>query len=91
MVDYRRCTVCVWTAKQGLIAHHAIPVEQGGADTLDNLVTLCPLCHGAVHSNGYGLEPRARKNNTEAVTNWLLRCSGLPEIDFSAPPKTMTF
>jgi len=91
MVDYRRCTVCFWTAKQGLIAHHAIPVEQGGADTLDNLVTLCPLCHGAVHSNGYGLEPRARKNNTEAVTNWLLRCSGLPEIDFSAPPKTMTF
>jgi 5-methylcytosine-specific restriction endonuclease McrA len=33
--------------------HHIVPVSKGGAClALDNLVTLCPQCHGAVEA-GY--------------------------------------
>lgn len=29
-------------------AHHAVAIADGGKDTLDNLLTLCPACHAAV-------------------------------------------
>lgn len=29
--------------------HHIIPIENGGADDLDNLTLLCPNCHKLVH------------------------------------------
>ncbi len=29
-------------------AHHIIPKFQGGPDTMENLVTLCDLCHAVV-------------------------------------------
>lgn len=29
-------------------AHHIIPKSQGGPDTMENLITLCDLCHGVV-------------------------------------------
>jgi 5-methylcytosine-specific restriction endonuclease McrA len=80
-----RCVVCFH--RVGLIAHHVVPVEQGGADDEGNLVAVCPLCQGALHANGVGIECRARQHGTQAVTNWLLRSVGLPEIDFNAPPK----
>ena len=30
-------------------AHHVVPLIRGGRDSLGNLVSLCGLCHGAVH------------------------------------------
>ena len=32
-----------------LHAHHIVPTERGGQDTLSNLVTLCRECHESVH------------------------------------------
>lgn len=29
-------------------AHHIIPKSQGGTNTMENLITLCDLCHGVV-------------------------------------------
>jgi len=40
-----RCTQTRW-----LDVHHIIPVEHGGLDTLENLITLCRSHHRMVHA-----------------------------------------
>jgi 5-methylcytosine-specific restriction endonuclease McrA len=35
-----------------LEVHHVKPLAEGGADTVDNAVALCPNCHRAVHHAG---------------------------------------
>jgi len=35
--------------------HHKIPKALGGKDTLDNLIELCPSCHGSLHAIAYRL------------------------------------
>ncbi len=32
--------------------HHVVPLSQGGDNSLDNLVLLCPECHGWRHLTG---------------------------------------
>ena len=51
MRDKRQCQVC--GARPGdpycmLHAHHRVPRAKRGPDTLDNLITLCDLCHAVV-------------------------------------------
>ena len=46
--DYNQCVIC--TGLDRLTAHHVTPRKQGGKDTLDNLITLCYRCHGAIES-----------------------------------------
>jgi len=29
--------------------HHIIPKSQGGTDSLDNLILVCPRCHSRIH------------------------------------------
>jgi len=29
--------------------HHKLPLSEGGEDTLDNVVALCPNCHRQAH------------------------------------------
>lgn len=41
---------CCKTKKGTLHAHHIIYRSQGGADTLDNLITLCEECHKKLHN-----------------------------------------
>ena len=41
---------CCKTKKGTLHAHHIIYRSQGGADTLDNLITLCEECHRKLHN-----------------------------------------
>ena len=41
-----KCEIC---GREGLDAHHILPVEQGGTDDLDNLICLCRSCHIMVH------------------------------------------
>jgi hypothetical protein len=36
-----------------LTAHHIVPRKEGGPDTLENLVTLCEVCHDLVEVVGY--------------------------------------
>lgn len=45
--DYK-CQHCK-TKKGTLHAHHIVYRSQGGADTLDNLITLCEECHNKLH------------------------------------------
>ena len=45
--DGRGCMRC--RARQRLQAHHRLPTGRGGADTMENLVTLCERCHNWVH------------------------------------------
>ena len=48
---YRRdgfmCVIC--GDPRSLQIHHFVPRGKGGSDEMDNLVTLCGMCHGVVH------------------------------------------
>lgn len=46
-----------------LIAHHIVEVEDGGPDTMDNLLTLCRGCHVAHHSR----EAKRKRDLMESV------------------------
>ena len=37
------------TGEPYLEIHHIIPLAQGGTDTIDNVVALCPNCHRKRH------------------------------------------
>ena len=57
--DGYACRDCGWTHAQWnpsdprhLEAHHAQPHAAGGANTADNLVTLCNICHDVRHRKG---------------------------------------
>lgn len=44
------CENCNWNlSKRDL--HHITPVSEGGKNTMDNLISLCPNCHRLVHNN----------------------------------------
>jgi hypothetical protein len=38
-----------------LHAHHRVPRGQGGSDALENLITLCDLCHAVVTKHWHGV------------------------------------
>ena len=51
--DGFRCALCDST--KYLQIHHVIPRGQGGSDFVENLITLCSVCHGQAHGiNMYG-------------------------------------
>lgn len=35
--------------------HHIQPLSEGGADTAENMVTICPTCHGKVHAGALSI------------------------------------
>jgi 5-methylcytosine-specific restriction endonuclease McrA len=45
--DNHHCRHC--NSSYGLHPHHVVYVSHGGKDELDNLITLCYLCHRDVH------------------------------------------
>lgn len=45
--DKDKCVVCGNNSR--LHIHHKIPVSESGTDDLDNLETLCDLCHAEKH------------------------------------------
>lgn len=49
--DRHLCQRCRKKSQKKLHVHHVIWVEHGGADTPENLVTLCLECHDLVHHN----------------------------------------
>lgn len=38
--------------KAGKTPHHILPRGVGGKDELENLIPLCPECHGKIHQEG---------------------------------------
>ena len=55
MRDGYQCTQC-GKKNTRLDAHHIIWKEDGGKDTLENLLTLCKLCHRKVHKGKLKLD-----------------------------------
>lgn len=56
MRDEYRCTSCGWRHElwnrsdpRHLEAHHKVQHARGGGNTVDNLVTLCTVCHDEAH------------------------------------------
>jgi predicted HNH restriction endonuclease len=52
--DLYRCKRCdkKYTTGRRLTVHHIVPRQQGGADDLSNLITLCDACHDYVEIQG---------------------------------------
>jgi hypothetical protein len=67
--DGKRCAICGFDWRvQG---HHIIPLDQGGPDTLDNIITLCKGCHKSVHNSGWSVLKKAKKHGTLSIALWL--------------------
>jgi 5-methylcytosine-specific restriction endonuclease McrA len=47
--DSYTCRRCKDPSSKPLDVHHRKPRSRGGQHTMENLVTLCRLCHSAVH------------------------------------------
>ena len=70
-----RCCVCGWYIPQdyesegyqpqhGREFHHIIPVSEGGNNTLDNIVLLCPNCHKMAHAGKFPIEKLRDRTKT---------------------------
>lgn len=55
--DYK-CELCGYHA---LDAHHIIPLEEGGPNTLDNLICVCRSCHRQIHKGVYKFDENLKK------------------------------
>lgn len=44
-----RCEICGFTFWSIINVHHILPVAMGGSAKVQNLIALCPNCHGMVH------------------------------------------
>ena len=55
--DYK-CEIC---GQPALDAHHVIPLEEGGPNTLDNLVCVCRSCHRRIHKGVYKFNENLKK------------------------------
>ena len=65
--DGYRCVACGFDLQCALAAHHRLPRDLGGRDTLSNLVTLCANCHKAVH--WFALEERGMGPEADRARN----------------------
>lgn len=50
------CELCGF--KEIVDLHHIVPKMYGGEDNPENLITLCPNCHAAIHRKGLWGHPR---------------------------------
>ena len=44
-----QCEICKFSFSSILNIHHILPVALGGSARVQNLIALCPNCHGMVH------------------------------------------
>ena len=74
--DDRSCVLCGfdWYVQ----GHHIIPLDQGGPDTLENLITLCKGCHKSIHNSGWSVMKKAKRHGTLAIALWLRERMGFP-------------
>lgn len=66
--DQHQCQVCCSTAS--LQVHHVLPVCMGGESELENVTTLCALCHREVHRSWAryrGVETLERRANASST------------------------
>lgn len=63
------CAIC-GQHTQYCDAHHIIPLEQGGPDTLSNLICLCRGCHQRVHKGVYRIDPETKAIEATIPESW---------------------
>lgn len=68
MRDGWKCRHC--NNRAGLHPHHIVYRSAGGTDTMDNLVTLCWICHRAVHDGFLTCERHMDKVVFERLRGW---------------------
>ena len=51
-----------------LEVHHIVPLAEGGSDSLDNTVALCPNCHRKMHALGLKEDEQKLKNLAQNFT-----------------------
>lgn len=54
--DGHKCQICGATKTNKLHIHHIIKRKDGGTDTSDNLITVCPKCHRTADTKLYDME-----------------------------------
>jgi ATP-dependent DNA helicase RecQ len=71
--DGHRCVQCGADLKaDGAHVHHLLPRAAGGSNEPANLVSLCQLCHAAVHPHlGVGLARRLLQKAAVRLAEWL--------------------
>ena len=67
---------CCLCRKIGVEIHHLIPSHEGGTDTIENAVPLCPTCHDI-----YGENSQKRKFLREARDVWYELCESKRPIN----------
>jgi hypothetical protein len=55
---------CAWCGEKLMERHHIIEFSQGGENSLDNLILLCPNCHTQVHRNEINTEELVFRKST---------------------------
>ena len=93
-----KCAVCGWSIPSwkpgydkhyranGCAFHHIVPVCEGGTNTEENIILLCPNCHTMAHAGLLTREELSRKTFTRAqaaekVLNWRLDTASAHLID----------
>lgn len=66
--DGWKCRSC--NNRNGLHPHHVTYAGKSGADTLDNLLTLCWKCHRGVHDGFLRVEVVVRTQDNLVVKFW---------------------
>lgn len=71
--DSFRCVQCGGDlTADGAHVHHSLPRVSGGTDEPANLISLCPMCHAAVHPHlGVGLARRLLQRTAVWLAQWL--------------------
>ncbi|MBR0648650.1 DEAD/DEAH box helicase [Roseomonas terrae] len=71
--DGHRCVQCGGDLKaDGAHVHHLLPRASGGTDEPANVISLCPMCHAAVHPHlGVGLARRLLQRAAVRLAHWL--------------------
>lgn len=71
--DGHRCVQCGGNLKaDGAHVHHVLPRASGGTDESANLISLCPMCHAAVHPHlGVGLARRLIQKAAVRLAHWV--------------------
>ena len=54
--DGYRCVKC--GSQKSLHVHHKIPLNKGGTNSLDNILTLCERCHNLEHPHNFHISKK---------------------------------
>ena len=77
--DHHQCQICgdILPVPYGrLEVHHIVYRCKGGSDELQNLVTLCDLCHAVIHDHmgpawvGLSKFPVEKRKQVRLILNW---------------------